>query len=102
MRFSALVEPPSLLLKNAEPLKLPACVGVKATCTDLPWRMFKLKGLPLTTLKGAAAVTLPLSVNCPRLNTEKNCVRLWPTMTGPKSRLEGPVTSLGGRLVTTM
>src|SRR5229473_947806 len=53
--ITTLVEPPSLLLKNAEPLKLPACVGVKATCTNPVWLMFKLKGLPLTTLKGAAA-----------------------------------------------
>src|SRR6267378_1026073 len=30
--LSALVGPPSLPLKNAGPLNLPACVGVKATC----------------------------------------------------------------------
>src|SRR2546426_1887524 len=56
--LSALVALPPLLLNSAWALKLPGCVGVKATCTSPVWPISTLK-LPApgsTTLKGKATV----------------------------------------------
>src|SRR5439155_619442 len=100
---SELVLLPSLaVLKTTTLLKLPALVGLKATCTCPVWPGGRLKGLPPAMAKGSVALTAPVSVRPPPLTTWKLSVLVWPITTAPKLRLVGLSVNNGGALVTTM
>src|SRR2546426_263045 len=99
---TVLAELPPLLVKTTTLLKLPALVGLKATCTWPVWPEAKLKGLPPTMAKGSVALTAPVKVRPPPLTTWKLSVMVWPITTGPKLKLAGLIASNGGGLVTAM
>jgi len=52
--------------------------------------------LPALMAKGVAVVTVPVRVRSPGLMTENVCVLVAPTVTCPKSRPSGLMTSWGG------
>src|SRR6266700_1278834 len=97
-----LAELPPLLVKTTTLLKLPALVGLKATCTWPVWPAARLKGLPPAMAKGGVALTAPVRVRPPPLTTWKLSVLVWPITTAPKFRLAGLSANNGGGLVTTM
>src|SRR6266436_3756236 len=99
---TVLAELPPLLVKTTTLLKLPALVGLKATCTCPVWPGGRLKGLPPAMAKGSLALTAPVRVRPPPLTTWKLSVLVWPITTGPKFRLAGLIANNGGGLVTTM
>src|SRR6266702_1542374 len=99
---TVLAELPPLLVKTTTLLKLPALVGLKATCTWPVWPGAKLKGLPPAMAKGSVALTAPVRVRPPPLTTWKLSVLVWPITTGPKLRLAGLIANNGGGLVTVM
>src|SRR5467141_2390401 len=99
---TVLAELPPLLVKTTTLLKLPALVGLKATCTWPVWPGGRLKGLPPAMAKGSVAVTAPVRVRPPPLTTWKLSVLVWPITTAPKFRLAGLIANNGGGLVTTM
>src|SRR6266478_9676989 len=99
---TVLAELPPLLVKTTTLLKLPALVGLKATCTCPVWPGARLKGLPPTMAKGSVALTVPLRVKPPPLTTWKLSALVWPITTAPKFRLAGLSDNNGGGLVTAM
>src|SRR2546425_6702977 len=99
---TVLAELPPLLVKTTTLLKLPALVGLKATCTWPVWPGGRLKGLPPAMAKGTVALTAPVRVKPPPLTTWKLSVLVWPITTAPKLRLAGLSASNGGGLVTAM
>src|SRR6266700_4238938 len=100
---SALVLLPALaVLTTTTLLKVPALVGLKATCTWPVWPDVRLKGLPLRMAKGNVAVTAPVRVRPPPLTTWKLSVLVWPITTSPKLKVVGLIANNGGGLVTTM
>src|SRR6266700_4436334 len=99
---TVLAELPPLLVKTTTLLKLPALVGLKATCTWPVWPGGRLKGRPPAMAKGSVALTVPLRVGPPPLTTWKLSVLVWPITTAPKLRLAGLSVNNGGGLVTTM
>src|SRR6266581_3065613 len=99
---TVLAELPPLLVKTTTLLKLPALVGLKATCTWPVWPAARLKGLPPAMAKGGVALTAPVRVRPPPLTTWKLSVLVWPITTAPKFRLAGLSVNKGGGLVITM
>src|SRR6266700_3359457 len=99
---TVLAELPPLLVKTTTLLKLPALVGLKATCTWPVCPGGRLKGVPPTMAKGSVALAVPVRVKPPPLTTWKLSVLVWPITTAPKSRLAGLIANNGGGLVTTM
>src|SRR6266478_6303689 len=99
---TVLAELPPLLVKTTTLLKLPALVGLKATCTCPVWPGARLKGLPPAMAKGSVALTAPVRVRPPPLTTWKLSVLVWPITTAPKFRLAGLSDNNGGGLVTAM
>src|SRR6266850_1013657 len=63
------VELPPLLVNRRSLLKLPSAVGLKLTVTWLLWPPGTEKELAPAIPKGDATATLPVSTNCPALNT---------------------------------
>src|SRR6266567_8583654 len=99
---TVLAELPPLLVKTTTLLKLPALVGLKATCTCPVWPGARFKGLPPAMAKGTVALAVPVRVRPPPLTTWKLSVLVWPITTAPKFRLAGLSVNKGGGLVITM
>ena len=98
----ALVALPPLLVKSRLVVKVPACVGLNATCTTPVCPTGTLNGLPVTTLNGGAVVALPVSGNPPALTTWNAFVLLWPTITVSRIPFAGLTTRSASVFVTTM
>src|SRR5215471_10658432 len=60
---------PPLLVKMRSFVKLPSVVGLKLTGTRFVWLPATENELVPTIPKGEATATLPVSTNCPGLNT---------------------------------
>jgi hypothetical protein len=77
---------------------VPAAVGLYRTTTATVWLAVRLYGLPDTTENGAATLALPLSVPPPTFCTWNTRLEVAPTVSVPKSKLDGvtAITGVGG------